>query len=396
MSNGTIIYIGGFELPNKNASANRVYANSMLFTNLGYKTVLIGIKKNSIKNEVTYSKIDEFDVWERTYPIGKLQWLKFMMSIKPVVKIIEKYSDVKAIICYNYHSLPFVRILRYCRKRNIKIISDTTEWYTQSDNNYILKSIKTIDSNLRMKVVNKKVDALILSSQFLSRYYKKNLSVVIPTLIYTKDDITPVYNSSEITRIIYAGTPFELGKKLNKRSLAKDRLDIAIKLVHNAFVIGKKDIVFDIYGLTKEQYLEVLPEDQEIVNVSCKYIRFHGKVDNFLLQKEIAEADFSILLRESNITSNSGFPTKFTESIKLNVPVITTKTSDLENYLVDGKNGFFLNLNSEDYDLNKFISILSQNNQQKNTLKDYCYQTNVFDYTKWEIDIEDFFKKVGV
>jgi len=396
MNNGTIIYIGGFELPNKNASASRVFANSKLFTNLGYQTVLIGIKKNSIINEITYSKIDEFDVWERSYPNGKLEWFKFMVSIKQVVSVIEKYNDVKAIICYNYHSFPFFLIRNYCRRHNIKMISDTTEWYTQSDNNYILRFIKAIDSNLRMKVLNKKVDALILSSHFLCNYYQNKKSVVIPTLIYTKEDVTPVYNLGESTRIIYAGTPFQLGKKLKNRSLAKDRLDIAIKLVYDALVSGQRNIFFDIYGLTKEQYLKVLPEDREIISVSNKFVRFFGKIDNNLLKMEIAKADFSILLRECNITSNSGFPTKFTESIKLNVPVITTKTSDLDRYLVEGKNGFFLDLESENYDLIKFITILSENNQQKNMLKDYCYQTNIFDFMKWKIDIENFFKKVGV
>jgi len=395
MNNGTIIYIGGFELPNKNASANRVYANSKLFNNLGYRTVLIGIKKNSIK-EVSYSQIDEFDVWERVYPKGNFQWLKFMINIKEIVKIIKKYTDVKAIICYNYHSLPFLLIYKYFKKNNIKIISDTTEWYTQSNNNFIFKFIKSIDSNLRMKVINKRVNALILSSHFLSRYYNNNLSVVIPTLIYTKENYRPVYNESETIRIIYAGNPFELGKKLRRRDLAKDRLDVAIKLVNHAFTSGNENIVFDIYGLSKVQYLKALPEDQEIINTSSEYIRFHGRIDYDLLHEEIAKSDFSILLRENNITSNSGFPTKFTESIKLNVPVITTKTSDLENYLVEGKNGFFLNLGSENYDFIKFNSIISQNHQQRKIMKDYCFHFDIFDYKKWQIDFEDFFKKVGI
>ena len=38
----------------------------------------------------------------------------------------------------------------------------------------------------------------------------------------------------------------------------------------------------------------------------------------------------------------AGFPTKFSESISCGVPVITTQTSDLSDYLQDGITGFWL------------------------------------------------------
>ena len=38
-----ILYIGGFELPDKNAAAQRVVANGKLFTELGYSVYYIGV-----------------------------------------------------------------------------------------------------------------------------------------------------------------------------------------------------------------------------------------------------------------------------------------------------------------------------------------------------------------
>ncbi len=50
MSKGTIIYIGGFELPDKNAAAQRVVSNAKLLREVGYDVVLVGVDKEiSIK-----------------------------------------------------------------------------------------------------------------------------------------------------------------------------------------------------------------------------------------------------------------------------------------------------------------------------------------------------------
>ena len=40
---GSIIYYGGFALPDKNAAANRVVSNGKLFDSLGYKTIFWSI-----------------------------------------------------------------------------------------------------------------------------------------------------------------------------------------------------------------------------------------------------------------------------------------------------------------------------------------------------------------
>ena len=51
----TIIYIGNFELPNKNAAAQRVIANGKIFRDLGYKVVYIGISKEITHHHSTIS-----------------------------------------------------------------------------------------------------------------------------------------------------------------------------------------------------------------------------------------------------------------------------------------------------------------------------------------------------
>ena len=42
--NKNILYIGGFNLPDKDAAAQRVMANGLLFNKLGYKVYYIDVK----------------------------------------------------------------------------------------------------------------------------------------------------------------------------------------------------------------------------------------------------------------------------------------------------------------------------------------------------------------
>ncbi|WP_170140683.1 glycosyltransferase [Oceanobacillus arenosus] len=389
MSKGTIIYIGGFELPDKNAAAHRVMSNAKLLRKLGYSIVFIGIDKdiNTSKNIInTRQEIEGFTSYQVPYPRSNKQWFNHLVSIDHFLKVVEMYNNIEAVICYNYQSLAFEKIRKYCRKNKIKIISDCTEWYGKSEGNIAFRILKYFDTALRMKIINNRVDSLIVVSKYLRNYYKNKPAIVIPTIVSRKKQSKSKYIENEVTKLIYAGVPFRLGKRLKKRNSAKDRLDIAIKLLYQSYKKGIK-FRFDIYGITKKQYIEVLPEDTFIIEKMENYIFFHGRRTNREVQNIISNADFSILIRDENRTTMAGFPTKFAESISLGVPVITTKTSDLVDYLVEGKNGFFIDIKKENRDEDIFFKILSIDKESKREMKEYCLKEKTFDPENW---IDDF------
>ena len=385
MSKGTIIYIGGFELPDRNAAAHRVMANAKIFAKLGYSTVFIGIDKNlefDVSFNIKKREVDGFICWDTPYPKYSKQWIAYLTSIDSFLLVASKYDDIKAVICYNYQAVAFEKIRRFCKKNNIRIISDCTEWYGKNNVNILFRFIKYLDTTFRMKIINWKVDSLIVVSEYLSNYYKEKNTVVIPSLIYTGNTRETVCVDNQITRLIYAGVPFRLGRQLKDRSMAKDRLDIAIKLLYKSYSKGI-DFRFNIYGMTKEQYLEVLPNDGLMLDALKNNVIFHGRRSNEEIQNMMRFADFSLLIRDDNRTTKAGFPIKFTESINCSVPVITTRTSDLHKYLVEGKNGFFIDITKEDLDEDKFIKILSLNFEKKREMKEYCSKTNIFDIENW-------------
>lgn len=381
----TILYVGGFEFPDKNAAAQRVMANAEIFAGLGYDTVFLGIDKSLKFSDVDHVVKNIFNGHvcnSGPYPKSSKEWIKYLSDISVFKQVIEELERVDAVICYNYPAAAFYKIIRYCQQRKIKVIADSTEWYSSYEGSLAFKIIKYLDNAFRIKIMNRITDGLIVSSGFLNRYYKRDNKAVIPTLLSRKNDLPPYYGDSEVTKLIYGGVPFRLGTRLNDRSSAKDRLDKAIELL---FEMHKRDVnfCFDIYGVTKEQYLEVLPDDASMLEALSKKVFFHGRCAASELKEIIRHADFSILLRDVNVTSMAGFPTKFTESVNCGIPVITTKTSDLPQYLDEGVNGFFIGDGDGEYDVDKLEKILSMYKSEINEMKRKCFESGTFNLDRW-------------
>lgn len=329
-----ILYIGGFELPDKNAAAQRVVANSKALEKLGYEILFLGITKN--KRNIEYQFFENFKYLEIEYPQNLFQWLKYLSGIEETIKIIEKNEKIEGVICYNYPAIALYRLEKYCRKKNIKIFADVTEWY-QGEGNLIKKIIKNIDSYLRMVKIHPKLDGLIVISKYLENFYKNKLKTIyIPPLVDLCDKKWHSNTNIKILEdklvLIYAGNPGKI----------KDKIDKVVSAVER---INSDKIILKIIGLTKEEFKSTYSKDFKDLNSN---IIFLGRISHEKVLKLLKEADFSIFFRERNRVTMAGFPTKFVESMSAKVPVITTKTSDLEDYLLEGKNGFWLKDNIED------------------------------------------------
>ena len=236
----------------------------------------------------------------------------------------------------------------------------------------------------------KTADKLIVISSYLESKYKRvNSSIVVlpplideeryKNLVFTKE------NSDDVINFIYVGFPFATdGRKVSRNSF-KDRLDLAIESLYE---LRDMNFIFTIYGITKEQYLNVLPEHTDLLSKMVGKILFLGKIDNDAAIEAIAKADFTILLRDVNEMTTAGFPTKVVESITCGTPVITTKTSDLDQYIRDGRNGFFVSFSQLKTDL---YNILMLNTAEKCNMKIYCRENMIFSYKNFRERISHFF-----
>lgn len=335
MSVVDILYVGGFEMPDKNAAAHRVLSNGKIFRELGYNVIFIDVDKNlSFNTDIlsTYKNVQGFDCWSVPYPKTYIDWIKYLSNIASLKVIARKYSNIKFVIAYNYPALALRNLKLFCKKNEVRIIADCTEWYSTKGTNVVFKIIKGLDSFLRMRIIQKQMDGLIVISKYLEQYYADCKNVVrIPPLVDINEqkwrfDLSEQHENKDMLdkiRLIYSGNP---GKNKDKLSNIVDSLNAL-----NHF----DNYLMEIVGISKDDFLVSHPDYKEKIEILGSKISFVGKISHIESLKKLKNSDYSIFIRDKTRVTMAGFPTKFVESITCSTSVITIDVSDLRDYLSD-------------------------------------------------------------
>lgn len=343
-----IIYVGNFSFPLGNASGKRVYGNGCIFRELGYETIFIGMDSKVQKEtplEETRKTYDGFDYYNLNYPAGSAEWLDFHSVFLKLTQWLDtKKHQIFAIVFYGSLRLsPFIsKMINWARKNEIKTISDCVDWLESKTGNLAFDVVKNLDTFYQKAIANKKADGIICISTYLQKYYQNQHkpTVVIPPLSHHISNYIPT--RSDKLKFVYAGSPFRNNNRIKDLSNLKDRTD---KMVDLLYFMKKENIQFEMYyyGLDKNNFLCAFPDKKDYVEYLGNSLIFCGLCENGIVTKSIEEADFTILIRDKTKATMAGFPTKVSESISYGTPVITTKTSDLELYLIDGQEAIFVN-----------------------------------------------------
>lgn len=322
-------------MPDCDAAACRVTTIGEALTDLGHDVTFLswGGKYNSsnltkdgdysfmgmryiITNEIDGNGLKDKLIKKLTIGSKSLKYIKDLKS-KPDI-----------IIAYNTPYLFNKRLIKFCVKHNIKLVSDITEWYDSNE----LNRIDNYFNNLNMTKLQFQIKNKIVISSFLDNYYSNSFNIVIPPLSFLtkpKFNREGILNENFKLSFIYAGNPAK-----------KDLVHTFINVVNRLNKSGIP-IIFRILGITRDDYCRNYANLLEDIDLSENII-FYGKVAHELIPQYYSESDFMVLLREINRKSTAGFPTKFAESMCLGIPVITNPTSDLGLYLKNGVNGFML------------------------------------------------------
>ncbi len=373
MSRGTIIYIGGFELPDKNAAAHRVLSNGKIMRTLGYTVVFISVDKNlayATPVSETRQVMEGFVTWRVPYPHTSRQWIHYLSSIEAFLTVAGSYPDLQAVICYNYQAAALMKAKEYCRRHEIKIMADCTEWYTTQGTSLVYKVLKGLDTWLRMRIIHKQLDGLIVISKYLEQYYRSCPNLLrLPPLVDLSEEKwrQPVCQYDKKVRLLYAGIP---------ALRQKDKLD---QIIGALYRLGDDcDYCFTIVGINRELYLQEHPNHAQMLEVLGKRVVFKGRLPHQETLQQVMRADFTIFVRDNTRVNNAGFPTKFAESISCGVPVITNPTSNIDDYLIDGENGFWLNGTMH----STLQKLLSMDPEQLRTMKKNVNRST-FDYNTY-------------
>mgnify|MGYP002620916373 FL=1 len=369
-----ILYLGGFDLPDKNAAAQRVIANAKALRDLGWNVQLIGLDKQP--SSFTY---EGFECINLKYPSNVREWFNYLASIKNYLLFLENMQP-ELVIAYNHPAVALGKLADYCKKRGIKVVSDCTEWYTP-EGDIIQKTIKGWDTKKRMTDVHLRMDGIISISRYLHNYYTGRgvKSMLLPPLVDVQDEKWNVRSeiaaADEIV-LTYAGSPGH-----------KDALDRPVGIVTD--LPEATAVRFEIVGLNRDQFLNAYNYERKLSN----RVHFKGRIPHKDTLKLLSESDFQIFIREDNITTKAGFPTKFVESISAGVPVLTNLTSNIGDYLSDGVNGYPLDAANDETLKASLLRVLKQPREAINDLKK-SIDRGTFDYRRYVTEIKQFIENI--
>ena len=184
-----VLYVGAFEMPDKNAAAHRVLNNARILKKLNHNVIFFGYSDEVNKQEVVYSTFDGFECYALKKQKSLLGKINSNLKFNKYKEIIDK-REIDLVITYNLHFMLLNKLRKYCKKKHVKIIADITEWYEHKFSLIPGRLLKWIDTNIVMRRTNKKVDGLILISKYLENYYKNvKPFLLLPPLIDISENI---------------------------------------------------------------------------------------------------------------------------------------------------------------------------------------------------------------
>lgn len=358
MSNKNILYLGGFELPDKNAAAHRVMSNALTLRELGYKVTFIGPIKDLTN---IHEEFNGFNIEYIDYPQSITQWIKYVITFISTEKILE--YEPEYVILYNFPAISSLKILQACHKKGIKVIHDLTEW--ESSIGWSPREIiRKIDIGLRMRFCIKKMDGVIAISRYLyDCYCHYTKTIYVPPTVNLNN---PKFDRG---RNLSVNNPIQLVYAGNNNGGIKEKIDSIVNAV-----IKEDTLRLIVVGMSLEQYERIygkLPKNSH-------NIIFKGRVSHHDAVKIVCSSDFQMLIRDNNLKNKAGFPTKFVESISCCTPVIATETSNVCDYLNNGKNGFIVNGQNSLSDVLRRVAQMTE--EEIIRMKQACRDLGVFDY----------------
>ena len=319
MTGGTVICMGNFELPDKNAASHRVVNNGKLFATLGLRTVFLGV----CRGDRYFSGIEQreygagFDMFEQSYPFTARQWAAEIFDMAHLRELVRRYPDTAAIILYNTQYATLLAAKREFAGRGIRVLYDCTEWNGFTEGSALKKAVKSLDSRLIERFLPRGCGGIIAVSSLMQRRYEgKAPLLLLPPLVDLQDAIwrQPPLPKERFT-FCYAGDPSN-----------KDRLDLLL----NAFSrLPDGAAALRIVGITREDHAG---PDREKADSLPEDVCFTGRLSHEETVREMLSCDCFIFLREQSRRNMAGFPTKFAEAYTCGVPVITTAVSDVPRY----------------------------------------------------------------
>ena len=267
-------------------------------------------------------------------------------AFRRIVSYCEKEKPA-AIFLYNelYHLTK--KLIAYCKKENIKLFADVTEWYERDKNKNFAEKMVVELTEKRITRIDHKLDGIIAISNYFEDYYKsKGANVIrIPPLMEIEKDLEikkhEYYEGKSVLNFVYAGSP---GGK-----------DVLIPFVKALQTVNKDGIRarFDVVGID-EKYFEKIDSIEK--NLKVTGVVAHGRLSHDDTVEIVKKADFGILFRHDKRYAKAGFSTKLAECMSLGVPMICNFVGGCDLCISSYENGVL----TQTSDTEEIINVLEK------------------------------------
>lgn len=396
----TIVYIGGFALPDRNAAAQRVLNNARIFLALGYRVVLVGVSHDRPYDRVLHpadAGAAEVDAFEIGYPASQLQWLDMIRADWPLRQLADRGiispAEVTAVICYNHPAAAQWRIARCARNWGAKAIADCTEWYAPRAWTGPANIVKNLDILARMHWVNRRMDGLITISPYLTDHYRSALlpTVEIPTLIECAEGPPPSLPAAPAPLPLFA-IASGFGADIGADEI-HDRIDWIIDLLDGVAQRGGR-FILRVVGVDVARFTEVYPDLRPALAHLGGQVEFLGRQPRSAVIDMAQQAAFAFVLRKETRVTLAGFPTKYSEAVTFGTPVIINALPSVRAYHVEGRTGFTLDLNNREAAVDQLSNILAMHADTLMDMKRYCRESGIFTAKVFERPVANFLSTV--
>lgn len=385
----TIILAGGYRLDIRNASAVRALGIAHTLLGLGYQVVVMGKFYDTPEGARSREGvlIDGVNCRDIHQPISGRHCASYITSAEPLVQVVNELGAhrVRAVLCYNYPARGAWSTILRLRRMGIASVLDCTEWYGWEGKKLLRNIVRLVGVEMRMRVLTRLAGNVICASSWFKSKVAGVHALLLPFSLDTSRtewQRGPLPVSYSSAHLVYSGSP--------GTGMRKDRLPVMITAL-SALADEGHDFHISIAGITREQYLDVVPEHEGIVRALQESLRFLGRVSHAESLALLRTADFSVFFRKPNRVSNTGFATKYVEAATLGVPVISNPTSDLTRYLRNGENGILAaSVTAEDVTaaLRRAVTMTPE---QRTAMATVCRAENPFDLRLWQHDVRVFF-----
>ena len=356
-----ILYIGQIAIEGS-ASCTHVRNRARFFNNIGYE--VYGLSECP-KNEC--DKVEDTDFLKYVYmkPFhgkGKVRgagWIADQfLGIHTYNEIIRalKFISPDIIILYELNSIVVEeRIRAYCKKHNIRLIIEVTEWMEVENRKEIATRGIVWQKDIQKRYIDKRCGNIIAISEFLYEHYRNQGCNVIklPPLVYDFADKDQIFRDRDVVKLHQV--KLEFAGTTDFKDYLEPMLR-AIRKINN----NEIKIIFDVVGPSPDAIESML----ECSSPTQYGINCYGRLSHENTLSIVRKADFSVLMRENKRYAKAGVSTKFVEAMSLAVPSICTAVGGTDAFVSDGVDGILIKDNSVHEVLDKLVQIVNMDSSK--------------------------------